>query len=140
MQTHYKETGTFLYTNYFSCYALKGVNTGLAKGEALRPLRPSSSRSTFNKKTYRFSDMLKIIKNTKNKVLKTVALELSSAVEKVLSKTKKIGRTHENITFCNNLIRLCQTSRTYRQGNYTLKLTLIITSQRKVIKRYLNNS
>ena len=46
MQTHYKETATFLYTNYFSCHALKGVNTGFAKGEALRPLRPNSSRST----------------------------------------------------------------------------------------------
>ena len=64
MQTHYKETANFLYTNYFSCYALKGVNTGFAKGEELRPLRPSSSRSTFNKKTYRFSNMLKRIENT----------------------------------------------------------------------------
>ena len=72
--------------------------------------------------------------------MKTVSLELSSVVETVYLKAKKIARTHENITFCNNLIRLCQTSRTYRQGNYTLKLTLIITSQRKVIKRYLNNS
>ena len=140
MQTHYKETATFLYTNYFSCDTLKGVNTGFAKGEALRLLRPNSSRSTFNKKTYRFSNMLKRIGNTQNKVLKTVSLELSSAGETVYLKTKKIARTHENITFCNNLIRLCQTSRTYRQGNYTLKLTLIITSRRKVIKRYLNNS
>ena len=36
MQTHYKETATFLYTNYFSCHTLKGVNMGFAKGEALR--------------------------------------------------------------------------------------------------------
>ena len=42
------------YTNYFSCHTLKGVNTGFTKGEALRLLRPNSSRSTFNKKTYRF--------------------------------------------------------------------------------------
>ena len=84
--------------------------------------------------------MLKRIENTQNKFLITVSLELSSAGETIYLKTKKIARTHENITFCNNLIRLCQTSRTYRQGNYTLKLTLIITSQRKVIKRYLNNS
>ena len=84
--------------------------------------------------------MLKRIENTENMVLKTVSLELSSTVETVYLKTKKIARTHENITFCNNLIRLCQTSRTYQQGNYTLKLTLIITSRRKVIKRYLNNS
>ena len=36
------------YTNYFSCHTLKGVNTGFTKGEALRLLRPNSSRSTFN--------------------------------------------------------------------------------------------
>ena len=59
MQTHYKETATFLYTNYFSCYALKGVNTGFAKGEALRLLRPNSSRSTFNKKHTDFQICLK---------------------------------------------------------------------------------
>ena len=70
--------------------------------------------------------------------MKTVSLELSSAVETVYLKTKKIARTHENITFCNNLIWPCQTSRTYRQGNYALKLTLIITSQGKVIERYLS--
>ena len=52
------------YTNYFSCHTLKGVNTGFTKGEALRLLRPNSSRSTFNKKTYRFSNMLKRIENT----------------------------------------------------------------------------
>ena len=49
---------------FFSCHTLKGVNTGFAKGEALRLLRPNSSRSTFNKKTYRFSNMLKRIENT----------------------------------------------------------------------------
>ena len=52
------------YTNYFSCHTLKGVNTGFTKGEALRLLRPNSSRSTFNKKTYRFSNILKRIENT----------------------------------------------------------------------------
>ena len=36
MQTHYKETASFLYTYYFSCHTLEGVNTGFAKGEALR--------------------------------------------------------------------------------------------------------
>ena len=52
------------YTNYFSCHTLKGVNTGFTKGEALRLLRPNLSRSTFNKKTYRFSNILKRIENT----------------------------------------------------------------------------
>ena len=47
------------YTNYFSCHTLKGVNTGIAKGEALRLLRPNSSRSTFNKKRTDFQICLK---------------------------------------------------------------------------------
>ena len=79
----------------------KGVNPGFAKGEALRLLKPNWSRSTLNKKTYRFSNMLKRIENTQNKVLKTVPLELSSEGETVYLKTKKIVRTHENITLCN---------------------------------------
>ena len=52
------------YTNYFSCHTLKGVNTGFTKGEALRLLRPNSSRSTFNKKNIQISNMLKRIENT----------------------------------------------------------------------------
>ena len=59
MQTHYKETATFLYTYYFSCHTLKGVHTGFAKGEALHLLRPNSSRSTFNKKRTDFQICLK---------------------------------------------------------------------------------
>ena len=103
MQTHYKETATFLYTDYFSCHTLKDVNTGFAKGEASRLLRPNSSRSTLNKKTYTFSNMLKRVENTQNKVLKTVALELSSAGETVYLKKKNIARTHDNITFCHTI-------------------------------------
>ena len=45
--------------------------------------------------------MLRKIENTKNKVFKTVSLELFSAVETVYMKTKKIARTYENINFCN---------------------------------------
>ena len=45
--------------------------------------------------------MLKRVENTQNKVLKTVALELSSAGETVFLKKKNIARTHDNITFCN---------------------------------------
>ena len=47
--------------------------------------------------------MLKRIENTQNKVLKTVALELSSAGETVYLKRKNIARTHDNITFCDTL-------------------------------------
>ena len=84
--------------------------------------------------------MLKRIENTYNKFLITVSLELSSAGETVYLKTKKIARTHENITFCNTISFGFTKPQEHREGNYTLKLTLTIASQRKVIKRYLNNS
>ncbi|RMX47682.1 hypothetical protein pdam_00013598, partial [Pocillopora damicornis] len=38
------------------------------------------------------------------------------------------------------MLNLFQTSRTFRRGNDNLKLTPIITSQMKVIKRHLHNS
>ena len=47
--------------------------------------------------------MLKRIENTQNKFLITVSLKLSSAGETIYLKTKKIARTHENITFCNTI-------------------------------------
>lgn len=61
----------------------------------------------------------------------------------IILKTEKIARTQKkNITSFkeHNLIPLCQTSITYRGGNDILKLTFIITSHRKVIKRYSNTS
>ena len=45
--------------------------------------------NSLNKKTYRFSNMLKRIENTYNEFLITVSLELSSAGETVNLKTKK---------------------------------------------------
>ena len=38
-----------------------------------------------------------------DKVLRNVSLELFSAGETVTLKTKKVARTHENITFCNTI-------------------------------------
>ena len=73
-------------------------------------------------------------------VLKTVSLELSSTVETVYLKTKKIARTHENITFCNTISFGFAKPQEHTERDYTLKLTLTIASQRKVIKIYLNNS
>ena len=47
--------------------------------------------------------MLRKLENTKDKVFKTVSLELFFTVETVYMKTKKIARTYENITFCNTI-------------------------------------
>ena len=84
--------------------------------------------------------MLKRIENTENKVLKTVSPELSSAGEIVYLKTKKIARTRENITFVTQFHSALPNLKNIQTGKLHLKITLIITLQRKVIKRYLNNS
>ena len=42
MQTHYKPTETFQFTNFYSCHP-PGVTKGFIKGEALRLLRTNSS-------------------------------------------------------------------------------------------------
>ena len=61
---------------------------GFAKGEALRLLRPNSSRATFNEKR---TELQICLKNREY-------LELFSAGE-----TEKIARTHENNTFCSTI-------------------------------------
>ena len=58
MQTHYKQTETFQYTNVYSCHP-PGVKKGFIKGEALRLLRTNSSHSTFNKNMQSFKTRLK---------------------------------------------------------------------------------
>ena len=49
VQSHYKQTDTFQYTNFYSCHP-PGVKKGFIKGEALRLLRTNSWHSTFHKK------------------------------------------------------------------------------------------
>ena len=66
---------------------------GFAKGEALRLLRPNSSRSTFNEKR---TELQICLKNREY-------LELFSAGETVYLKTEKTARTHENNTFCSTI-------------------------------------
>ena len=46
VQTYYKPTETFQYTNFYSCHP-PGVQKGFIKGEALRLLRTNSSLLTF---------------------------------------------------------------------------------------------
>ena len=58
VQTHYKQTETFQYTNFYSCHP-PGVKKGFIKGEALRLLRTNSSHSTFNKNMQSFKTRLK---------------------------------------------------------------------------------
>ena len=57
MQTHYKPTETFQYTNFYSCHP-PGVKKGFIKGEALRLLRTNSSQITFERNIRNFQNRL----------------------------------------------------------------------------------
>ena len=58
VQTHFKPTETFQYTNFYSCHP-PGVTKGFIKGEALRLLRTNSSEITFQENMKNFSTRLK---------------------------------------------------------------------------------
>ena len=57
VQTHYKPTATFQYTNFYSCHP-PGVKKGFIKGEALRLLRTNSSQITFERNVRNFHNRL----------------------------------------------------------------------------------
>ena len=48
VQTHFKPTATFQYTNFYSCHP-PGMKKGFIKGEVLRLLRTNSSQITFER-------------------------------------------------------------------------------------------
>ena len=53
VQTHYKPTETFQFTNFYSCHPL-GVKKGFIRGEALRLLRTNSLQITFERNIRNF--------------------------------------------------------------------------------------
>ena len=53
VQTHYKPTETFQYTNFYSCHP-PGVKEGFIKEEALRLLRTNSLQTTFERNIRNF--------------------------------------------------------------------------------------
>ena len=57
VQTHFKPTETFQYTNFYSCHP-PGVKKGFIKGEALRLLRTNSSQITFERNIRNFHNRL----------------------------------------------------------------------------------
>ena len=58
VRTHFKPTGKFQHTNFYSCHP-PGVTKGFIKGEALRLLRTNSSEITFEENMRNFSTRLK---------------------------------------------------------------------------------
>jgi len=57
VQTHFKPTETFQYTNFCSCHP-PGITKGCIKGEALRLLRTNSSQFTFEENMSNFKTRL----------------------------------------------------------------------------------
>ena len=57
VQTHFKPTETFQYTNFYLCHP-PGVRKGFIKGEALRLLRTNSSQITFERNIRNFHNRL----------------------------------------------------------------------------------
>ena len=57
VQTHYKPTETFQYTNFYS-YLPPGVKKGFIKGEGHRLLRTNSSQLTFERNIRNFHNRL----------------------------------------------------------------------------------
>ena len=58
VQTHFKPTETFQYTNFYLCHP-PGNTKGFIKGEALRFLRTNSSEITFEENMRNFATGLK---------------------------------------------------------------------------------
>ena len=57
VQTYFKPTETFQYTNFQSCHP-PGITKGFIKGEALRLLRRNSSQTTFEENIRNFAKHL----------------------------------------------------------------------------------
>ena len=57
VQTHYKPTETFQYTNFYSCHP-PGVKKGFIKGDALSLLRTNFSKITFERNIRNFHNRM----------------------------------------------------------------------------------
>ena len=72
IRTHFKPTETFQYTYFSSCHA-PGVKKAFIKGEALRLLRPNSSKVTFEENIKNFGSHLRVRGYPDNLVNKVLA-------------------------------------------------------------------
>ena len=97
VQTHYKPTETFQYTNFYSCHP-PGVKKGFIKG-GLRPLRTNSSQISFERN----------IRNFQNRLL-----ERGYPAAILRKQTKKQIRTQKNLyLWLHNTTRLYLAWREY---------------------------
>ena len=93
VQTHFKPTESFQYTEYSSCHP-PGVRKGFLKGEALRLLRTNSSEETFEENIKQFKRKLRARgypDNLSEKILSEVKFsERSSALQNKQKTHKRI--------------------------------------------------
>ena len=107
VQTRYKRTETFQYTDFYSCHT-PGVKNGFIKGEALRLLRTNSSVVTFNNNMQSFKTRLKN-RGYPNKFSEKF---LSEEGRRRL-KTKTTAHKRKYCLLLHNTTRLYLTSRIY---------------------------
>ena len=99
VQTHYKPTETFQYTNFYSCHP-PGVKKGFIKGEALRLLRTNSSQITFERNIRNFQNRL-LERGYPAAILRKYLSEVKFADRNENSPTtEKQIRTQTTSTFC----------------------------------------
>ena len=119
VQTHYKRTETFQYTNFYSCHDPPGVKKGFIKGEALCLLRTNLSVLTFNNNMQSFRTRLKN-RGYPNKFSEKILSEVNLRIERGHLKIKATAHKRKYCLLLHNTIRLYLTSRTYLWGNGTL--------------------
>ena len=150
VQTHFKQTETFQYTDFHSCHP-PGVKKGFLKGEALRLLRTNSSKSTFKKNVQNFKSRLQN-KGYPNEFLEKHLCEVyfqnrERSLQNKDNRTKKkilpfITQYHPALPNLKNILmgkwHLIQ-NQPQRQRNIS-SATHDSISQRKVVKRHLGQS
>ena len=121
VQTHFKPTETFQYTNFYSCHP-PGVTKGFIKGEALRLLRTNSSEITFEENMKNFSTRLK------NRDYPTATVEKHLSGVNFSDRKKALEQRNRNarkkiLPFVTQYHPALLTSRKYSWGNGTLYRT-----------------
>ena len=93
IKTHYKPTETFQYTHFTSCHP-PGVKKGFIKGEAMRPLRTNSSKTSFEECLMKFKQRLQARGYPKTLVERSLSGVTFASRQSALTKKKTITRCY----------------------------------------------
>ena len=101
VRTHYKATETLQYTHFSLCHP-PGVKRGFIEGEALRLLRTSSTKATFEEKIKHFESRLIKRGYPKNLVQRTLSEVIfenrKQALQQKPRTNKRITQYHPSVT------------------------------------------